>query len=138
MLPGRKPDQPDQPHQPAGRTGLARRPPADRRLALSERREPAGEYLHCPQCASERSFERPECLDGHGADCPERACVHCGTAILVAPLTQPGAGHDDGAHPSQSRVVRQPAVPGQAPDASSRGRAARSLTGPRRSPRSLA
>jgi hypothetical protein len=45
--------------------------------------------MYCPECADERPFEQPECLDGHGADCPERACVVCGMAVLLAPLTQP-------------------------------------------------
>lgn len=41
-------------------------------------------------------FEQPPCPDGHGAECPERACVECGTAILVglppapAPATATG------------------------------------------------
>jgi hypothetical protein len=42
---------------------------------------------HCPRCGNERRFERPPCVDGHGADCPEWACVECGTAILVVPET---------------------------------------------------
>ncbi|MBL7499331.1 hypothetical protein I6A84_06170 [Frankia sp. CNm7] len=55
--------------------------------------------LYCPECADERPFEQPECLDGHGADCPERACVECGAAVLVAPLTQLDTGRDArGAH----------------------------------------
>ena len=43
------------------------------------------ELRTCPSCAGERPFEAPPCLDGHGADCPELACVDCGTALLVAP-----------------------------------------------------
>jgi hypothetical protein len=31
-------------------------------------------------------FETPFCLDGHDLDCPERACVDCGTAIVVGPM----------------------------------------------------
>lgn len=45
--------------------------------------------MFCPECVDERPFERPECLDGHGADCPERACVDCGAAVMVGPLSQP-------------------------------------------------
>jgi hypothetical protein len=45
------------------------------------------ELRTCPSCARERPFEVPPCLDGHGADCPELACVDCGTALLVAPPT---------------------------------------------------
>ncbi|MFI0371258.1 hypothetical protein ACH35V_25625 [Actinomadura sp. 1N219] len=37
-------------------------------------------------------FEQPPCPDGHGEECPERACAECGTAVLVgSPLTAPGA-----------------------------------------------
>ncbi|WP_242906673.1 hypothetical protein [Actinomadura terrae] len=28
-------------------------------------------------------FEQPPCPDGHGEECPERACTECGTAVLV-------------------------------------------------------
>jgi hypothetical protein len=38
---------------------------------------------HCPTCQGTRVFEQPPCADGHGADCPEWACVDCGTALLV-------------------------------------------------------
>ncbi|SBW22487.1 MULTISPECIES: hypothetical protein [Protofrankia] len=41
--------------------------------------------LMCPQCGDERGFEQPPCCDGHGADCPDRACVDCGTAVCVNP-----------------------------------------------------
>ena len=41
------------------------------------------DYRYCPVCASKQLFETPECADGHGADCPDRACVQCGTALLV-------------------------------------------------------
>jgi len=37
---------------------------------------------HCPSCGDEREFETPPCLD-HGDDCPELACVACGTALVV-------------------------------------------------------
>jgi len=43
--------------------------------------------LYCPTCQDERLAETPPCTDGHGTDCPDRACVECGTALLVdAPL----------------------------------------------------
>jgi hypothetical protein len=47
----------------------------------------------CPECAELEALEQPPCLDGHGADCPERLCLSCGTALLinvpVAPLPRP-------------------------------------------------
>ncbi|QKW37553.1 hypothetical protein HUT06_29030 [Actinomadura sp. NAK00032] len=39
--------------------------------------------MYCSTCGDERVFEQPPCPDGHGAECPERACTECGTAILV-------------------------------------------------------
>jgi hypothetical protein len=41
------------------------------------------DYRYCPVCARKQLFEMPECLDGHGADCPDRACAECGTALSV-------------------------------------------------------
>ncbi|MCP2336022.1 hypothetical protein [Actinomadura rupiterrae] len=41
--------------------------------------------MYCSTCGDERRFERTPCLDGHGPDCPERACVECGAAVLVGP-----------------------------------------------------
>jgi hypothetical protein len=38
---------------------------------------------HCSSCGTERPFEQPPCLDGHGGDCPERVCVDCGDAMLI-------------------------------------------------------
>jgi hypothetical protein len=38
---------------------------------------------HCSACGTERPFEQPPCLDGHGDDCPEWACVDCGGALLI-------------------------------------------------------
>ena len=38
---------------------------------------------HCPTCGEEREFETPPCLDDHGEECPELACLECGTALLV-------------------------------------------------------
>jgi len=37
---------------------------------------------YCPGCRAERVVEQPTCIDGH-LDCPEWACVECGTAIVV-------------------------------------------------------
>ena len=42
------------------------------------------ELLHCPVCAKTRPVETPPCADGHGSDCPDRACATCGTALVVA------------------------------------------------------
>jgi len=39
------------------------------------------ETRYCPGCRAERAVEQPPCLDGH-EDCPERACVECGLAIV--------------------------------------------------------
>ncbi|GAB2464045.1 hypothetical protein [Jatrophihabitans fulvus] len=44
------------------------------------------EYLFCPACDRETAAETPPCADGHGADCPDRACVECGTAVLFDAL----------------------------------------------------
>jgi hypothetical protein len=41
------------------------------------------EIRHCSGCGDERVFEQPPCADGHGADCPERACTECGGALLI-------------------------------------------------------
>jgi hypothetical protein len=38
---------------------------------------------HCTTCGGEREFETPPCVDGHGLDCPELACIACGSALLV-------------------------------------------------------
>ncbi|NDU73502.1 hypothetical protein GWI34_12765 [Actinomadura sp. DSM 109109] len=44
-----------------------------------------GSPLYCFTCGDERVFEQPPCEDGHGEECPERACVDCGSAVLVGP-----------------------------------------------------
>jgi hypothetical protein len=45
-----------------------------------------GRYrLWCAACGGPRVFEQPPCADGHGPDCPERACTGCGAAMLVGP-----------------------------------------------------
>ena len=56
----------------------------------------AGLVVDCPLCGSDQPAEAPECLDGHGADCPDRLCVKCGTAVFVNP---------DVAHPDQTVAV---------------------------------
>jgi hypothetical protein len=38
--------------------------------------------LFCPTCGGERLAETPPCADGHGENCPDRACTDCGTALL--------------------------------------------------------
>ena len=40
----------------------------------------------CPCCADVRGFEVPPCAEDHGPECAERACLECGTALLVDPL----------------------------------------------------
>jgi hypothetical protein len=40
-------------------------------------------FLYCPSCARECLAETPPCRDGHGEQCPDRACVECGTALLL-------------------------------------------------------
>jgi hypothetical protein len=43
--------------------------------------------LYCPTCARDSLAEAPPCPDGHGDECPDRACVECGTALVLdAPL----------------------------------------------------
>ena len=40
----------------------------------------------CPDCGGARDFVQPVCVDGHaeaGVECPEWACVECGTAIVI-------------------------------------------------------
>ncbi|MBO2448528.1 hypothetical protein J4573_15605 [Actinomadura barringtoniae] len=51
--------------------------------------------MFCSTCGDERLFEQPPCSDGHGEDCPERACTACGTAILIGlPVAPPAIlGH---------------------------------------------
>lgn len=76
--------------------------------------------MYCSTCGDERRFERTPCLDGHGADCPERACAECGAAVLAGPDSTLGD------HPSvtlgdQHRVTfrdRADRAPSGAPGAS--------------------
>ena len=47
------------------------------------------ECLYCPDCSDVRMVETPQCDDGHGEDCPERACIVCGAALFYDPVTSP-------------------------------------------------
>lgn len=47
--------------------------------------------LHCSTCGDERLFEQLPCIDGHGPDCPELACVGCGTAVLIGAVDSTNA-----------------------------------------------
>jgi hypothetical protein len=61
-------------------------------------------FLYCPTCAGERLAEAPPCPDGHGGDCPDRACVECGTALLFdAALTETVALNETVAQPGPGR-----------------------------------
>ena len=51
----------------------------------------------CAFCGEERPVERPECLDGHGDDCPEAFCALCGLAIWGPDLEMLVAGAAPGA-----------------------------------------
>jgi hypothetical protein len=62
--------------------------------------------LFCADCGGPRWFEQPPCFDGHGADCPERACVECGAAVLLGSLRQ---------SPSAVPLARTGEAPAQAP-----------------------
>jgi hypothetical protein len=37
----------------------------------------------CTTCRADMAFEQPACIDDHGHDCPDWACVGCGEAIVV-------------------------------------------------------
>jgi hypothetical protein len=47
------------------------------------------ELRYCVVCDRDRLFEQPPCGDGHGADCPDRACTACGTGATL--VDQPGS-----------------------------------------------
>jgi hypothetical protein len=42
-------------------------------------------FVDCPSCGTVQPADQPACIDGHGADCPERICSVCLTAVLVDP-----------------------------------------------------
>lgn len=50
--------------------------------------------LHCMECRRVQPFEQPECVDTHGADCPEWVCIPCGSAVFAAvtPVDDTSAG----------------------------------------------
>ncbi len=48
----------------------------------------------CSTCGEPRPFEMPLCADGHGADCPELACVDCGEAVVASAPGSELAGAD--------------------------------------------
>ncbi|QFG20704.1 hypothetical protein [Actinomadura sp. WMMB 499] len=51
-------------------------------------------------------FEQPPCSDGHGSDCPERACVECGAAVLAGPDPSPDPAREASpARPSARRTA---------------------------------
>jgi hypothetical protein len=58
--------------------------------------------LHCAECDQIRAFEAPPCADGHGDDCPERACAECGCAVFVG-LIPPAAEPAPREHERQTR-----------------------------------
>lgn len=65
--------------------------------------------LDCAVCGGERAFEQPPCPDGHGLDCPERACTGCGSAVLVG--SAPNAHAPAPVHVGQgSALVRETGV----------------------------
>lgn len=41
------------------------------------------EMRWCAECKDETAFEVPPCVDGHGVDCLDLACVECGFAIVL-------------------------------------------------------
>jgi hypothetical protein len=45
------------------------------------------QYLHCSNCGEARQAETPPCSDGHGPDCPDRACIECGAALFIGLFT---------------------------------------------------
>jgi hypothetical protein len=39
----------------------------------------------CPLCGHSDALVAPDCTEGHGADCPDRVCMACGSALFVDP-----------------------------------------------------
>jgi hypothetical protein len=37
----------------------------------------------CATCRDDSTFEQPECVDGHGIECPEWVCVRCAEAVMI-------------------------------------------------------
>lgn len=42
--------------------------------------------VDCLECGGSRPADTPPCAEGHGAECPDRACAECGTAIVIDPV----------------------------------------------------
>ena len=53
----------------------------------------------CPSCGQDAEFEQPTCVDGHtddGGECPEWACVDCGTAFVSGDVAPAAVAVDAG------------------------------------------
>lgn len=50
------------------------------------------DWRYCAECARERAFEKPICVDSSDEDCSELACTACGAALTFGqqPAGQPG------------------------------------------------
>ncbi|MFB4314645.1 hypothetical protein [Actinomadura sp. 21ATH] len=81
--------------------------------------------MYCSTCGDEREFERPPCQDGHGPDCPELACVECGSAVLTGfPAGTPGPASDADADSDAGAGSAAPSAPAPAPGPPGSGRTA--------------
>ncbi len=67
---------------------------------------------HCSSCGTERTFQQPPCVDGHGDNCPEWSCVACGEVLLVGIPLIDGWIVDD--LPLDDLPPTQPGSPSQA------------------------
>lgn len=46
----------------------------------------------CPVCGRLGTVVAPDyCSEGHGADCPDRICVDCGSALFMDPVVRADA-----------------------------------------------
>ena len=43
----------------------------------------------CPLCGHPGALVTPDCAEGHGADCPDRLCLDCGSALFLDPAAGP-------------------------------------------------
>lgn len=59
------------------------------------------EMRDCHTCGRQQMFAAPGCVDGHGADCPDLACVECGEAIFLGLFSVQRAGRS----PDRPRVA---------------------------------